>query len=179
MYDDDYTKMDAEIRSDILAAKVYLEPEFTSECVKKYQEINDPDVKFDYLAAACLVRDKKALSKLLALLGENEIVKPQDQLYLFIWLYRNPKSRMRVLDWLMNNWDLVKKIGGDKSLVSYPTVLGHLARTEEEYTKYCELFEPMLDNPSLKRAVEIGLNEIKARVALVAKYRDEVAKALR
>ena len=179
MYDDDYTKMDAEIRSDILAAKVYLEPEFTSECVKKYQKINDPDVKFDYLAAACLVRDKKALSKLLALLGENEIVKPQDQLYLFIWLYRNPKSRIQVFDWLVSNWDLVKKIGGDKSLVSYPTVLAHLARTEEEYTKYRELFEPMLNNPSLKRAVEIGLNEIKARVALVAKYRDEVAKALR
>lgn len=179
MYDDDYTKMDAEIRSDILAAKVYLEPEFTSECVKKYQEINDPDVKFDYLAAACLVRDEKSLSKLLVLLGENEIVKPQDQLYLFIWLYRNPKSRIQIFDWLVNNWDLVKKIGGDKSLVSYPTVLAHLARTEEEYTKYRELFEPMLNNPSLKRAVEIGLNEIKARVALVAKYRDEVAKALR
>lgn len=179
LYDDDYTKMDAEIRSDILAAKVYLEPGFVSECVKKYQEINDPDVKFDYLAAACLVRDEKALSKLLALLGENEIVKPQDQLYLFIWLYRNPKSRIQVFDWLVNNWNLVKKIGGDKSLVSYPTVLAHLARTEEEYTKYRELFEPMLNNPSLKRAVEIGLNEIKARVALVAKYRDEVAKALK
>ncbi len=179
LYDDDYTKMDAEIRSDILAAKVYLEPEFASECVKKYQEINDPGVKFDYLAAACLVRDGKELKKLLALLGENEIVKPQDQLYLFIWLYRNPKSRMQAFDWLVNNWDLVKKIGGDKSLVSYPTVLAHLARTEEEYTKYCELFEPMLGDPSLKRAVEIGLNEIKARVALVSKYRDEVAEALK
>ena len=179
MYNDDYTKMDAEIRSDILAAKVYLEPEFINECLKKYQEINDPDVKFDYLAAACLVRDKEELEKLMGLLGENEIVKPQDQLYLFIWLYRNPKSRMQAFDWLVDNWDLVKKIGGDKSLVGYPTVLAHLARTEEEYNKYRGLFEPMLGDSSLKRAVEIGLNEIKARVALVVKYQDEVAKALK
>ena len=146
--------------------------------MEKYQEVNDPDVKFDYLAAACLVRDEGELEKLMELLGENEIVKPQDQLYLFIWLYRNPKSRMQAFDWLVNNGDLVKKIGGDKSLVSYPTVLAHLARTEEEYNKYRELFEPMLNDASLKRAVEIGLNEIKARLALIAKYRDEVIKAL-
>ena len=38
-YDENYVKMDAEIREDILGAKVYLEPEFVSVCVKKYQEI--------------------------------------------------------------------------------------------------------------------------------------------
>ena len=177
MYENDYQKMDVEIREDILSAKVFLEPEFASECVKKYQEISDPDVKFDYLAAATLVRDEEQIEKLLGLLGENEIVKPQDQLHLFIWLYRNPKSRIKTFDWLIQNWDLVKRIGGDKSLDGYPTLIAHSARTDEEYKKYLEFFEPMLNNAGLKRAIEIGINEIKARLALISKYRSEVVKA--
>ena len=177
-YDEDYTKMDAEIREDILSAKVYLEPKFASECVEKYQKINDPDVKFDYLAAATLVRDETELKKLFKLLGENEIIKPQDQSYLFVWLYRNPKVRLQVFDWLVQNWDLVKRMGGDKTLDTYPIVIAHLARTQVEYDKYRAFFEPMLSNPSLKRAVKIGLNEIKARLELIKKYQDDVIKAL-
>ena len=112
------------------------------------------------------------------MLGENNIVKPQDQFYLFIWLYRNPKSRLKAFEWLEQNWNLVRRIGGDKSLDNYPTVIAHLARTEEEYNKYREFFEPMLSDSSLKRAVKIGLNEIKARLELIKKYRDDVAKTL-
>ena len=178
MYDDDYTKMDAEIRSDILSAKVYLEPDVVGDFLDKYKSIADPDVRFDYLAAATMVKDEKELDKLIVLLGENEIVKPQDQFYLFIWLYRNPKCRAQVFDWLTKNWDLVRRISGDKSLDNYPTAIAHLARTEEEYNKYCNFFEPMMNDSSLKRAVEIGLNEIKARLALIAKYRDEVVEVL-
>ena len=178
MYDEDYTKMDTEIRDDILSAKVYLEPEFASECVKKFQEISDPDARFDYLAAACLVRDDGELDKLVGLLGENEVVKPQDQLYLFIWLYRNPKSRVRVFEWLTKNWDTVRRIGGDKSLDSYPTLIARVSRTEEELKKYREFFGPMIKDPSLKRAIEIGLNEIEARVELIKKYRKDVVLQL-
>ena len=178
MYDDDYTKMDAEIRSDILSAKVYLAPDVVSDFLEKYKKIADPDVRFDYLAAATMVKDKKELDRIIALLGENEIVKPQDQFYLFIWLYRNPKCRAQVFDWLTKNWDLVRRISGDKSLDNYPTAIARLARTEEEYDRYREFFEPMMNDPSLKRAVEIGLNEIKARIALISKYGDEVVEAL-
>ena len=179
LYEDDYRDMDVEVRADILSAKVYLEPEFASECVKKFQEVNDPDVKFDYLAAATLVRDNRELDKLIALLGENEIVKPQDQLYLFVWLYRNPKCRARAFEWLTKNWDTVRRIGGDKSLDSYPTLIARVARTEEEFNQYCEFFEPMLGDPSLKRAVEIGINEIKARLELIKKNRELVLEAIK
>ena len=72
----------------------------------------------------------------------------------------------------------MRRIGGDKSLDSYPTVIAHLARTEEEYNKYCDFFKPMLKDSALKRAIEIGLNEIKARLDLISKYKDEVVQAL-
>ena len=179
MYEDDYQKMDAEIRSDILSAKVYLEPKVVDGFVEKYREIADPDVKFDYLAAATLVRDEKELLKLIELLGENEIVKPQDQFYLFLWLYRNPKVRMKVFDWLTENWEIVKKIGGDKSLEHYPTYIARLARTEGEFDKYVKFFGLMRDDPALKRAISIGENEIKARIKLISKGKTKVVEAIK
>lgn len=178
-YEDDYSRMDAEVRDSIISAKVYLEPSFVNECLKKYREVSDPDVKFDYLAAACLVRDEKELDKLTALLGENEVVKPQDQLHLFVYLYRNPKCRKKAFRWLVDNWETVKKINGDKALDSYPTVVAKLARTKEEYEEYVEFFKPMENDSLMARAVKIGINEIKARLELIEKYQQEVTEALK
>ncbi len=178
MYDDDYKKMDKEIREDILSAKVYLEPEIVDDYLKKYQTISDPDVKFDYLVTACLVRDKKQAEKLLNLLGDYGVVKPQDQLYLFVYLYRNPKTRKQTFEWLMKNWELVRANGGDKTLSDYPMLVARLARTEEELKKYQEFFEPMLSDSAVKRAIEIGINEIKARVKMIKDNRAKVYKAL-
>ncbi len=178
LYEDDYTKMDAEIRDDILAAKIYLEPSMTGEYLEKYKNISDPDVKFDYLASAALVRDNDELEKLMALLGENEVVKPQDQLYLFVYLYRNPKGRAKAFEWLVNNWELVKRISGDKALDSYPTVIARLTRTEEEYDKFMEFFGPMENDSLMARAIKIGKNEIKARLELINKNKKAVLEAI-
>ncbi len=177
-YDDDYEKMDKEVRDDILSAKVYLEPEVVGTYLEKYKSVVDPDVKFDYLASACLTRNEKQLEKLLALLGNVKIVKPQDQLYLFIYLYRNSKARKKTFLWLMRNWDFVKKTGGDKTLSDYPMFVARLARTKDELKDFVKFFGPMRRDPALARAIEIGENEIRARVKLIEKGRAEVLEAL-
>ncbi|MBR2725420.1 M1 family metallopeptidase [Candidatus Saccharibacteria bacterium] len=177
-YDKDYRKMDAEIRDDILSAKIYLEPKMVDEYLEKYQTIADPDVRFDYLLAATLVRDKRELDKVLRLLNDTEVVKPQDQLHLFVCLYKNPKSRKKAFDWMVKNWEMIKEAGGEKTLGDYPMVIGKLARTEEEFDKYYKFFEPLKDDPTLMRAVEIGKNEIKARIKLIQKNQKGVTEAL-
>ncbi len=178
MYDQDYSKLDKEIRGDVLSAKVYFDPSVVDEYLKKYKTISDPEVKFDYLAAACLVKDDKYIKKLLALLGNYEIVKSQDQLYLFVYLYRNSKARKQAFDWLTQNWDLVRKMGGDKAMSDYPILIARIARTEEELGDYKQFFEPMLNDSAVRRAIEIGINEITARVKLIKKNRSAVLRAL-
>ena len=179
MYNDDYNKMDKEIRSDILSAKMYLEPEMVDEYLEKYKAVADPDVKFDFLAAACLTRDEKQVKKLLGLLGKYDVVKSQDQLHLFVYLYRNPKLRKGAFSWLTSNWDSVKETGGEKTLSDYPMLIGRLARTEDELKLYKEFFEPMLGDTAVTRAITIGLKEIEARVKLISENRDAVVKAVK
>ena len=86
-YNDDVNKMDAEIREDIIDAKLYLEPEMIDDYLKKYQEVTDPEIKFEYLFAGTLSKNGMVLEKMMGLLEKPEIVKPQDQVYLFVYLF--------------------------------------------------------------------------------------------
>lgn len=178
MYDDNPDKMDSEVREDILHAKVYFEPEMAEKFIEKYKTEADPELKYEYLLAATAVKDVSYAKKMLKLLGNTEIVKPQDQLHLFVALYRNPKVKMDALKWMTENWDFVKETGGDKTLSDYPTVVGKLARTEDELKIFEDFFTPMEDDLAVSRAIKIGRNEIKARLKLIEANKDAVIKAL-
>ena len=178
MYNSDYTKMDAEIRADILDAKLYLEPEYLDEYLEAYKNTADPEVKFDIFVAMTLVKDEKTLLKVMELLEKPEIVKPQDQFYLFIYLYRNPVVKERVFDWLEGHWDFVKKMSGDKSLDNYPRYTAASIKNRKDFEKYCKFFEPLSKEPALTRAVEMGKNEIEARLKLIESDKKAVVNEL-
>ncbi len=178
LFEDDATKIDAEIRADVLDAKIYLEPKIYDEYLETYQNLADPELKFDLMLAMTLSRDEKNVEKLLELLAKPEIIKPQDQFYLFIYLYRNPVVREKAFSWLQKNWDYVAKMAGDKSLDNYPRYIANAVKTEEEYKDYCDFFGPMENNPALSRAIEIGKNEIKAQLKLINTDRAAVYKEL-
>ena len=167
MYDKDFAKMDAEIRDDILDAKIYLEPGMLNKYLEAYKKENDPEIKFGLLYAGTLMRDISKLHEMMKLLEQPEIVKPQDQFYLFLYLYRNPRVKAEVFDWLTKHWEYVKEMSGDKSLENYPRYTASSVRTEAEFDKWCEFFEPMKDDPAVARAVEVGANEIRARLSLI------------
>ncbi|MBR3180170.1 ERAP1-like C-terminal domain-containing protein, partial [Candidatus Saccharibacteria bacterium] len=173
MYETNYAELDAEIRNDILDAKIYLEPGVFDEYLEAYKATADPDIKYDLLFAMTIPKDKEALSRAMKLMENVEIVKAQDQFYLFLYLYRNPVVKAEVFDWLCEHWDYVKGLSGDKSLENYPRYTAMSVRTEEEFKKWREFFEPLASDPALTRAVEVGKNEITARLKLIAS--DEMA----
>ena len=167
LYSAEYEKLDAETRSDILDA--YMEA---------YKNTADPEIKFDLLVAMTLMDDKKALKKVMKLLEKPEIVKPQDQFYLFIYLYRNPEIKEEVFEWLTKHWDYVKKMSGDKSLDNYPRYTAGVIKTKEDFEKYLQFFEPMISDPALNRAIEMGKNEIEARLKLIEANKKAVYSVL-
>ena len=87
-------------------------------------------------------------------------------------------SREDVFDWLVDNWEIVKRISGDSSLDDYPVYIARLARTEAELDKYRDFFGPMKSEKGLKRAIEIGEREIEARLKLIKQNKLSVYKAL-
>ena len=177
-YNSDYEKMDTETRADVLDAKLYMEPELIDKFLKDYVAIADPELKFELLFAGTVSRNKEVLKKMIALLDQPEIVKPQDQFHLFLYLYRNPCVRTEVFSWLTGHWNYVVKMSGDKSLDNYPRYTANIVRTEAEFEAWKKFFEPMRENAALTRAIEVGENEIKARLELIAADKEAVASWL-
>jgi len=178
LYNKDFDKIDAEIREDVLASKIYMEPKIYDDYLKAYRTISDPEIKYELLSALCLSRNDENVKKSLKLLGDNEIVKPQDQFYLFIYLFRNPVAKKRAFEWLTKNWDKVAELAGDKSLDNYPRYTASSIRTEEEAKMYHDFFAPKQNEPALARAIEIGEKEIKAQLKLISDDQESVMDAI-
>lgn len=178
MYNKDLTKIDNEIRADVLDAKVYCEPEVIDELLKEYVNNADPEIKYDILFALTLSLNSDNLHKMMKLLNDTETVKPQDQFYLFLYLYRNPLVKKEVFDWLTKNWDFVRKLAGDKSIENYPRYIASGVRTEDEKKEYVKFFGPMKNDSALSRAVMIGLNEIDAQLETIEKDKKSVYETL-
>ena len=174
LYDADYKKLDPEIRDAILDAKIYVEPEILEEYLAAYQKEADPEIKADLRVAMTLSKDEKNVARMVGLLGKNKVVKLQDQIYLFVRLFGNPKARELTWQWLTNNWQLVKETMGDKSLDAYPRYTANIIRTEKEFAAWRDFFDPKRKDPALARAIEIGEKEIAARLKLIERDREEV-----
>ncbi len=179
MYDADYTKLDPEIRGAILDAKIYVEPKILDEYLGAYAREADPEIKADLMVAMTLSRDEKNVEKMVGLLGENKVVKLQDQIFLFVRLFRNSKARELTWRWLVEDWDWLAKMMSDKSLDSYPRYMANMIRTEAEFRAWQDFFGAKRKDLALKRAIEIGEKEIKARLELIEKDREGVVKALK
>ncbi|MBQ2659964.1 M1 family metallopeptidase [Candidatus Saccharibacteria bacterium] len=168
LYSADYLSINPEIRDAVLSAKLYLEEaEMFDLYLKDYQTLSDPELKFSLLCALTDAKLEENTKKLLSLLKAPEIVKPQDHLYLYIFLRRNPKTKSAALDWLISHWDYVTKMAGEKSIEDYPRYTAGTIKTPEEKEQFFAFFSKMSDVPVLKRTLKIAKTEIDARLKLI------------
>ncbi len=166
-YDSDFEKLEPENRNDILDAKLKVDENIYGEYLKKYQTVNDPEIKAELRLALGLTHDEKNIDKLISLLGNPEIIKPQDHLYLFLYAKRNYKASEKTLDWLINNWQYVEKMTGEKSLEDYPRYAASTIKTREEADKFFAFFDQLKDNPVLARALVVAKTEVEAKINLI------------
>lgn len=166
-YDSDYAALEPETRNDIIDAKLRLDEKTFDEILKKYQTVSDPEIKAELRFALGLTQDEKNIDKLISLLGDPEIIKPQDHLYLFLYAKRNHKASDKALDWLINNWQYVEKMTGEKSLEDYPRYAASTIKTKEEADKFFAFFDQFKDNPVLARALVVARTEIESKLTLI------------
>ncbi len=171
LYQNDLSALDAELRGNILMAKMLVdEKQVFSSLLQKYQTEHDPELKDDILGALASAKDSADIKLMLGLLERPEIVRPQDHLFLFVYLLRNEKVRPQAIDWLYAHWDLVKQLAGEKSVEDYLRCLSGYIQTQAEFDRFQEFFAPLADDPILKRTFAMAQADIEARLGLIQHY---------
>ncbi|MBR0480491.1 M1 family metallopeptidase [Candidatus Saccharibacteria bacterium] len=160
-------QLDPETRYAVLYAKMRRdEADFFPVIYENYQKIAEPDLKNELLNILTTAREHNV--ELLKLLKEPKIVRPQDHLYLFIYLLRNYRTRSATINWLYENWGYVEEMNGEKSIEDYPRILAGAIRTAEKAATFDKFFSQHADNPVLKRTLKVAKAEIEARLRLIS-----------
>ena len=169
LYDEDFYKINPEIRDLVLDAKFYLEEDtIFADFLKKYQSTPDPEIRASLLFVLSRAKLEKHIKKLISLLETPKIVRPQDHLYLYIYLRRNPYTKAAAFSWLLQNWDYVEKMTGGKSTEDYPRYTASTIRDAAEMDAFFSFFAPFSDTPAFARILKVAKTEIESRLDLIS-----------
>ncbi len=147
--------------------------------IKQYVATSSSEVREDILAAITSTEDEVQIKKLLGYITDTSVVRPQDAAHWYVNLLRSRFARDDAWKWLQENWEwVVRTFGGDKSYDDFARYSASFLQTKEQLEEYKSFFEPMKDQPALTRVIELGINELQARVLLIESQRDEVISAL-
>ena len=174
-------ELDAELRPLILSIVMRHSKDrsvFTN-LLAAYQSTPAAETKLDICAGLTSTREENEISILLDAIKDPEVIKSQDAARWFVYLIRNRYGREQTWQWLQKNWEWVEKtFGGDKSYDDYPRYSASGLRTTQQLEEYKSFFAPMREEPSLTRAIDIGVREIEGRIELLERDTDDVVTAL-
>ncbi|MCP0886119.1 M1 family metallopeptidase [Ligilactobacillus sp. WILCCON 0076] len=134
----------------------------------EYVKATDASYKADLSAALTSTSDSELISQLVEKFEDVNTIKPQD---LRAWYYRtlaNSDGQQIAWDWIRNNWSwLEAKVGGDMEFTTYITVTARVFKNAQRLVEFKEFFEPKINTPGLTREIQMDINIISSRVALV------------
>ena len=173
--------LDPELRGVILAGHVKAGIDDTqfNKLLAMHKSSASATVQEDIIGALTGSEDTEQLKKLLSLITDKSVVRPQDASHWYIYLVRNRLSKTLAWDWLRNNWDWVEATyGGDKSYDDFARYTAGALSTQQQLDEYVAFFTPLKREPGLVRVIELGISEITARVALVESQKQDVLATL-
>ncbi|MBQ6394667.1 M1 family metallopeptidase [Candidatus Saccharibacteria bacterium] len=164
-YNPDLTKINPDTRYAVLASNLKATAEEVfDEYVTAYRRAADPDIKSDLLAALTNAREAKNVRKLLKLLENQQVVRPQDHIYLFAELLGNYKTREKTYDWFYKHWDYIQEMNGEKTMSDYIRIAAARIRDMASATRFMEFVDPLAANPAFTRSIEVAKTDILARL---------------
>lgn len=179
LYTSDLNAMSADIRPFILSAKMWRdEAEFYPEALEAYKSTSDPELKAELRSALAKPRLQKNIDFAFSLLKDSPLLKPQDHLGFLLRLRRWRYTRDRALDWMIENWNYIYKINGEKSIEDYPRYFAVTIDREEDAKKYFDFFTPLSTDPVLARALKVAKNNIDSTLKLIKSDKASVLKAI-
>ena len=131
-----------------------------------HDETDNSDLKADVAAALTSTRSPEEAKRLLARLTNGKRVKSQDADRWVIYLLRNRYTRQTAWDWMEANWPWIEDTYKEEATYdSWPRYAASVCNTKQWLAKYETFFGPKQDQLSLKRNIQIGIEEVGNRVA--------------
>lgn len=173
--------LDPELRPLIISSVArYGDGSVVDELLAHYRSSQNAELKQDICIGITSTRMPEKIVELLTAIQDADTIKPQDVARWFVYLMRGRESRDVTWLWLRENWNWIEKtFGGDKSYDDYPRYSASGLSTRAQLAEYREFFTPLASDPSLTRAIQLGISEIEARVELIERDQPAVISALK
>lgn len=168
-YEGRWDKCDSDLRPVVMGAAI--EHGFTGAFDNLIAVIRDqnqlPDVRQEAASGLLAARADSEIYRLLDYLKDTDVVRHQDMpKQWFAGLMSNKYARTKTWQWMVDQWSWIEDNFGDTSSYDrFPRTSAATMKTLTELELYEEFFTPKTDDISLKRTIEIGINDIAARVA--------------
>lgn len=173
--------LDPELRSIVISSVVRNNPnpEIINTLLKTYKNTSSGELKQDISSGLTSTREPEVISRLLDLIKDTTIIRTQDTARWIAYLIRNTYARDQTWQWIRDNWKWINDtFSGDKSYDDYPRYVAMTLSTKKQLDEFCNFFNPLASDPSLKRVISMGINEIKNKVESIKRDSESVCKAL-
>lgn len=179
-YKSDTSVIAAELRHIIftIAAKEDL-PGAIDFLLDQYTSTTSSDLQRDIAGAITATRSQSVTERILELIKDDKIIKPQDADRWLFSMLRNRHIREQSWQWMEDNWDwIMHTYKQDKSYDYFPRMAAGVCNTGVWKERYHAFFDSKREDIVLKRNIDIGTEEIAARVAWLERDMKSVSQAL-
>lgn len=182
-FDSNFERIDADLRPNVIAAKLLSSKnnsELISQLLSNYRTTPNPDLKDDIMAGLAYAPRQNELEIIVQQLNDRNVIKPQDIIMWYAHLMRQETGRPLAWRWLKNNFshliDLFQASGDYGDLVRITAIN---FSTPEKLTEFKSFFTSYQENPTLKREIAVGIEQITSKVSLINKQQKSVVQTLK
>ncbi|CAH1853146.1 M1 family metallopeptidase [Convivina intestini] len=151
-----------------------------ADFLELYQKSANASLKADLRTALTSSKDSSELQSLVDNFQNAAVIKPQDLRGWFAGVLANSAGQQAAWDWLKAQWPwLEERLGGDMEFSSYVTVISRIFHTQDRLTEFKTFFTPKIDQPGLSREIQMDIDIIASRVAVIEEQANQVAMTLR
>ena len=173
--------LDSELRTAIMANAVRREigKDTVNTLLSTYPKVTSSELRDDIAAALTSTRNKVVIEKLLELLKDTSLIRTQDFIHWYVWLFRNRYGRELTWLWTRDNWEWVARtFKGDSHYDMLPRYVAGSLITKKHFKEFKEFFGPLESEIALSRNITIGYTELEGIVTLLETDAPKVRKAL-
>ncbi|MGV9001704.1 MAG: M1 family metallopeptidase [Candidatus Saccharimonadaceae bacterium] len=172
---------DPELRTTILANAVRreLSEDIIESLIVEYPKVTSSELRDDIAAALTSTRNPVVIDKLLELLKDTELIRTQDFIHWFVWIFRNRFGRVKTWQWTRDNWEwIAKTFKGDSHYDMLPRYVAGSLVTAAQAVEFRQFFAPLESEIALVRNITIGYTELEGIVTLLESDGPKVRQAL-